>query len=151
LCPTCDAKAVVASSTFAPLNDRPLYIRNGECRLQQYLRSLPPFADVVVMQPDLAVVSGNAETATTDQWNLVQEFRAIIPDGDVKLRFHKLTLKHRPDAPGLTLFAVRVTRKIGPFTLQREYAIREDYVGEGTADIRSLAFSETSAKEICMT
>ena len=115
-----------ADEAFAPLNGRPVYIRDGASRLQTYLRQLPTYADVVVTAADLTIFSGNAETATTDQWNLIQEFRAIVPDSDVKLRAHKLALRHQPDAPSLTLFGVRVTHRVGPFTLQREYATQDD-------------------------
>jgi hypothetical protein len=133
--PFAEVVQALADEAFAPLNGRPLYIRDGASRLQEYLRQLPTYADVVVTSADLAVFSGNAETATTDQWSLVQEFRAIVPDSDVKLRAHRLTLKHQPDAPSLTLFGVRVTRKVGSFTLQREYATQ----GERDAEAMEIA------------
>jgi hypothetical protein len=77
---------------------------------------------VVVTVANLAVFSSDAGGITRAQWNLLQEFRAVVADADVRLRAHKLALKQHPEAPTLTLFAVRVTRKVGPFVLQREYA-----------------------------
>jgi hypothetical protein len=38
------------------------------------------------------------------------------------LRAHKIVWKPQPEAPVLTLFAVHVTRKVGPFVFQRDYA-----------------------------
>jgi hypothetical protein len=149
--PLAEVVQALADEAFGPLNDRALYVRDGASRLQQYLRDLPAYADVVVTPADLAVVSGNAEAATTDQWNLVQDFRAIVPDGDVKLRAHTLTLKHRPDAPSLTLFAVRVTRKVGPFTVHREFATCDDRAAAGGPHNQSLTVGNLQAiEESCM-
>jgi hypothetical protein len=113
---------VLAQHAFAPLNTQPPYVRNGALSLQEHLRRFPTYADVIIGPEDLAVLSTNAQTATTDQWNLLQKVRAIVPDADVTLRAHRLTWKSHLDAPAVTLFGVRVTRKVGPFTLQREYA-----------------------------
>jgi hypothetical protein len=112
----------LADQAFAPFDSRPTYVRNGALDLQEHLRRFATYADAVITSDDLAVFSNNAHTATADQWNILQEFRAIVPDADITLRAHRLTWKQHPDAPALTLFGVRVTRRVGPFTLQREYA-----------------------------
>ena len=112
----------IADQAFAPLNDRPIYQRDGARQLQEHLRQFPSYSEATVDGEDLSVFSSNAQTATVDQWNAVQELRAALPDADVKLRAHRLSLKHNSEAPSCTLFGVRVTRRVGPFTLQREYA-----------------------------
>jgi hypothetical protein len=117
-----EVRRTLADEAFAPFNDRPVYVRDGAARLQTHLRQSPPYADAVVTFASLAVFSSDAGAVTTAQWNLLQDFRAVVADADVRLRAHKLALKQHPDAPTLTLFAVRVTRKVGPFVLQREYA-----------------------------
>jgi hypothetical protein len=138
----------ITEQAFARLNDRPGYVRDGARRLQEHLRQFPAYAEVVVTSDDLAVFSRNAQTATTDQWNLLQEFRASAADADVKLRAHTLMLKRNPDAPPLTLFGVRVTKSVGPFTLQREYA-----APSGPIDAQSVIVAADGARnprENCM-
>ena len=47
---------------------------------------------------------------------------AELPGAEVILRAHKVGLKGHPNGPTLMAFGVRVTRKVGPFVLKREYA-----------------------------
>ncbi len=47
------------------------------------------------------------------------------PRATVTLRVHKLVWRRDLQAPALTLFGVLVTRKVGPFTLRREYVAPE--------------------------
>jgi hypothetical protein len=117
-----EVRQPLAEEAFAPLSDRPQYVRDGAASLQAHLRQLPTFTDVVVTSTNLAVRSSDAGMATAAQWNLLQQFRAVVPDGDLRLRAHKLAWKQHPDAPTLTLFAIHVTRKVGPFVFQRDYA-----------------------------
>jgi hypothetical protein len=116
-----EAVEALAEQTFAEIGQRPLYIHDGAERLQSFLRQLPACADAVVSQPDLAVASINAVKATRDQWALVQELQAAKPDASVTLRIHRLSWRREPAAPSLTIFAVLVTCKMGPFTVRREY------------------------------
>lgn len=116
-----EAVQALTEHTFAGIGQRPLYLHDGAERLQSFLRQLPAYADAVVGQPDLAVASINAVKATRDQWALVQELQAAIPDATVTLRIHRLSWRREPAAPSLTVFGVLVTCKVGPFTVRREY------------------------------
>jgi hypothetical protein len=111
----------MADEAFAVFGDRPRYVRDGVERLQTHLRQFPQYADVVVARSELSVVSGNADHATEAQWQLQQELQALLPDASVALRIHRLTWKGDAAAPRLTQFGVLVARRIGPFTIRREY------------------------------
>ena len=52
----------------------------------------------------------------------MQQLKVLVPDAEVILRAHKIGSTPHADAPTLTAFGVRVTRKVGPFILKREYA-----------------------------
>jgi hypothetical protein len=119
--PMDEAVQALTDHSFSGIGRRSLYLHDGAERLQSFLRQLPAYADSVVSQPDLAVASINAVKATRDQWALVQELQAAKPDATVTLRIHRLSWKHDPAAPTLTVFGVLVTCKVGPFTVRREY------------------------------
>jgi hypothetical protein len=122
LLPLEEVRQVLAEEAFAVLRDRPVYVREGAASLQAHLRQWPKWADVVVTSAKLAILSRDAMRTTVAQWNLMQEFRAVVPDADIRLRVHKLAWKEQMEAPTLTLFAIHVTRKVGPFVFQRDYA-----------------------------
>jgi hypothetical protein len=111
----------MADEAFAVFGDRPRYVRDGVERLQTHLRQYAKYADVVVTRSELSVVSANADYATEPQWQLQQELQALLPDASVTLRIHRLTWKGDAAAPPLTQFVVLVARRIGPFTIRREY------------------------------
>ena len=112
----------ISDQAFATAAHVPLYTRDGAERLQTHLRRSPQYADTTVTPADLAVAGSNAAKATAAQWALVQQLQSMFPDATVTLRVHRLTWKRDPQAPALPLFGVLVTRKVGPFSLRREYA-----------------------------
>lgn len=120
--PIAEAIEAMTDEAFAIVGDRPRYLRDGADRLQAHLRQSPPYANAVVASADLVVTSKNAGQATAAQWALVQQLQAALPDATIVLRVHRLTWKHDLQAPALTINGVLVTRKVGPFTLRREYA-----------------------------
>lgn len=111
----------LADEAFAIVGDRPRYIRDGVERLQAHLRQFPRYTEVVIARSELEVVSSDAGQATEAQWHLQQDLEALLPDASVTLRIHRLMWKRDPEAPSLTQFGVLVARRIGPFTLRREY------------------------------
>lgn len=120
--PMAEAIEAMTDEAFGVIGDRPRYLRDGAERLQAHLRQSPQYATAVVTSADLVVTSKNAAQATAAQWALVQELQAALPDATIVLRVHRLTWKHDLQAPTLTINGVLVTRKVGPFTLRREYA-----------------------------
>ncbi len=115
---------IVASMTdesFASADvDR--YEFDGAVRLQEHLRSLMGDPSAVVAPSDLQVTSLDAASATKDQWLVVSALQSQFPDATIKLREHRLSSRRHPDAPALTVFGVLVSRRVGPFTLRREFA-----------------------------
>jgi len=111
----------MADEAFAVFGDRPRYVRDGVERLQTHLRQYPKYADVVVTRSELSVVSANADHATEAQWQLQQELQALLTDASTTLRVHRLIWQRESATPVLTQFGVLVTRRVGPFTLRREY------------------------------
>jgi len=129
--PMAEAIEAMTDEAFVVIGDRPRYLRDGAERLQAHLRQSPQYANAVVTTADLVVTSKNAAQATAAQWALVQELQAALPDATIVLRVHRLTWKRDPQAPTLTINGVLVTRKVGPFTLRREYAAPGSALGQG--------------------
>jgi hypothetical protein len=111
----------MADDAFAAAGERPRYVRDGISRLETYLRQFPQYAKVVITKADFLVTSVNAEHANEAQWALKQELESLLPDATFTLRLHRLAWTKDPKAPTLAQFGVLVTRRVGPFTLRREY------------------------------
>ncbi len=121
-----EAIEALTDHAFRALEDRQRYYRDGVDQLQQHLRQLRQYSDVVLTQQDLAVSSAEAKQMTAAQWALVQDIRRSLPEATVTLRVHKLAWKRDAQAPTRTLCGVLVTAKFGPFTVRREYAAPSD-------------------------
>jgi hypothetical protein len=101
------------------------YVCDGAERLQEQLRQLPRYANVVVAPTHITIFNTDAVSATDAQWARMQELQRVFPDATVTLREHRVSWKGDPEAPSLTKRGVLVTRKVGPFDLRREYAAPE--------------------------
>jgi hypothetical protein len=117
-----EAAHAMADHTFAVLKDQPRYLGIDAARLQAHLRQFRAYADAVVTSADLAITVAEARSATEAQWERLQQLGAAVPGAEVILRAHKVGLKEHPNGPALMAFSVRLTRKVGPFVLKREYA-----------------------------
>jgi hypothetical protein len=120
-----EAIELMADEAFAAIAEHPRYVRDGAERLQSHLRQFPQYATAIVTTANLAVTSKDAGQATAAQWALAQDLRDKLPDSTVTLRIHRLSWKHDPNAPAVTLYGALVTRKVGPFTFRREYVAPE--------------------------
>src|SRR5262249_19793772 len=95
------------------------YAFDGAARLQQRLRELSQYANVVITPNNITIFNTDAVKASDAQWTLVQELQRMFPDATVTLREHRICWKGDADAPTLTRHGVLVTRKVGPFDLRR--------------------------------
>jgi hypothetical protein len=120
-----EAIEAITDQTFAALANRQRYVHDGAERLQAHLRQIPEYASVTFTQADVAVTGANAVKATAAQWAAVHDIQAAAPGATVTLRVHKIGWKRAPDAPPITVAGVLVTQRVGPFTLRREFAVRE--------------------------
>jgi hypothetical protein len=123
--PMAEAVDAIADHEFASLADRPIYRRDGPERLQAYLRKQTGDVDVVVAPADLGLLNTNAVKATAEQWAMVQEIQAAVPDARVTLREHRLSSKRHARVPALVIFGVLVSKRVGPFVVRREYDARD--------------------------
>ena len=80
----------LAEVTFRPLSHIAPYQTDGAARMQEQLRKLTGYANVVVTPNDLSVVTRLLPTASAIQWSLVNEIRSIIPSAQVQLRERSL-------------------------------------------------------------
>jgi hypothetical protein len=120
--PMAEAVEAIADQVFAPLGERPRYIRDGAERIRRPRTQRSDDANDTVRTGDLVVTSEHAKTATATQWAIVQEFRSCLPNAAVMLRTHRIS--HRRDSSARTvIFGVLVTLKHGPFTLRREFEV----------------------------
>jgi hypothetical protein len=117
-----EALEAMADQAFAVGDAFERYPFDGAVRLQQRLRQLPQYAEVVVNRTDLTIFGTDAVRATDAQWTLVQQLQTVFGDATVTLREHRIAWKGDHQAPTLTMYGVIVTRKVGPFDLRREYA-----------------------------
>ena len=120
--PMQEAIDAIADEAFAVLGDRPRYLRDGIARLETHLRQYHKYTEVAVARDDLVVTSANAEKMTAEQWALVNEMKRLAPEATVILRVHKLAWKRDPHLVLPTVFGALVTKRVGPFTLRREYS-----------------------------
>jgi hypothetical protein len=112
----------ITDQVFGALADRQRYCHDGVERLQNHLRRMPQYSDVVITREDLTVTSVDAKEMTAAQWATVQDIRGLLPEATVTVRMHKLEWRRDSEAPTLTVYGVLVTSRVGPFTLRREYA-----------------------------
>jgi hypothetical protein len=85
--------------------------------------SFSEYADIVLADRDVRVVSGNAASAKAPQWDILNAVKEQVPLATVVLRHHTLAWTRRADAPVLVLAGLLVTSRLGPLTFRREYAM----------------------------
>jgi hypothetical protein len=124
--PTEEVIEAIAEDGFSALCDRPRYVGIDHVRLQAHVRGYPAHRHADVSATDVAVTVTNAASVTAAQWRVVELMKGIVPDAEIVVRSHVIGWKKDPNVPRLVAFGVRVTRKIGPFTLKREYAAPDE-------------------------
>jgi hypothetical protein len=122
LLPVEEVVQAIADHAFEALNDRPRYIGIDHVGLQAHVRGFPAHRHAVLSPTDVAVTVKNAASVTAAQWRAAELIQGIVPDAETVVRCHVIGWKKDPNVPPLIAIGVRVTRKIGPFILKREYA-----------------------------
>src|SRR5690606_19705831 len=112
----------LTDEAFAPVADIPRYPLDGADRLQAHLRALTG-RNLVVLPSELEIAGLKAPDASAAEWAVMQQLKARLPDADVTLREHRLTWRRDPALPGISVYGVLVTRRVGPFVLRREFAV----------------------------
>jgi hypothetical protein len=120
-----EALDAMADQAFAAGNAFERYACDGAARLQEQLRQLPQYENVVVTPNHITIFNTDAVGATAAQWALMEQLRQVFPNATVTLREHRVSWKGHAEAPTLTKHGVLVTCKVGPFDLRREYAAPE--------------------------
>ena len=114
--------AAMTDEAFQTAKDIPVYERDGVARLQEHVRSTTGDASLVVAPADLQVTSVDAASATSDQWSAVSRLQTMFPDATIKVREHRLSSRRHATRAPLIVFGILVTRRVGPFSLRREFA-----------------------------
>lgn len=114
--------AAMTDDAFSSVSDVPRYAFDGAARLQEHLRGTLGDPSVVVAPADLHVTSVDAPSATKEQWSVMSRLQGEFAEATLKLREHRLSSRRHPNTPELIVFGVLVSRRIGPFTLRREFA-----------------------------
>jgi hypothetical protein len=117
-----EAINLMTDHAFAAVEDRPRYTPVPAADLQTHVRQCPAYATVVLTDADVRITTGDATSASAEQWALLNTFKQLVPSATVVLRQHAVAWKRRTDAPVLTSVGVLVTCAVGPFVLRREYA-----------------------------
>ena len=122
LLPIAEVIDAFTDDAFAPVADLPRYPLDGAERLQAHLRALTG-TNLVVLPSELEVTGLNATDASAAEWAVMQQLRSRLPDADVTLREHRLSWRRDQTLPGISLYGVLATRRVGPFILRREFAV----------------------------
>jgi hypothetical protein len=125
LLPIAEVIDALTDDAFATVNDVPRYPLDGATALEQHLRALTGRTNLVVPPAELHVVGADATAASAAQWAVIRQLQSRLPDAEVKLREHRLSWRHEPELPGLSVYGVLVTRRVGPFHVRREFAVSE--------------------------
>lgn len=113
----------LADDAFASVGDLPRYPMDGAARLQEHVRAFTGNSALMLTPADLKVDGSDATDATAAEWAVMQQLKARLPDADVKLREHRLSWRRDPSLPGLVIYGVLTTRRVGPFIVRREFAV----------------------------
>ncbi len=122
LLPIAEVIDALTDDAFATVADLPRYPFDGAERLQAHLRALTG-TNVVVLPSELEIAGLKATDASAAEWTVIQQLKSRLPDADVTLREHRLSWRRDSTLPGLSLYGVLVTRRVGPFILRREFAV----------------------------
>jgi squalene cyclase len=115
----------ISDDVFAPINTRPVYVRDGAQRLQSAIRQHTGSPDIVVSPADVVIQSTHAVVATAEQWAAIREIHERLPDAHAVLRHHLLMSRRHQGVPSLVIIGVLVNLKHGPFLLRREYIVSD--------------------------
>lgn len=113
----------LADDAFAGVADLPRYPMDGAARLQAHVRALTGNSALMLTSADLKIDGSDATEATAAEWAVMQQLKTRLPDADVKLRAHRLSWRRDPALPGLVIYGVLATRRVGPFIVRREFAV----------------------------
>ena len=115
----------MSKAAFAPVGHLSECARDGASRLQTVLRRDPSRAAVVVTPGTLTVKTRALTSATPEQWAVMEEIRAKVPDATVILRERVLSTTALVDAPSLRIVTVAALKKVGPLRLLAEFVVPE--------------------------
>jgi len=88
--PIAEGIEAIADHLFAPLTGHPRYVRNGLGKLQALVQQESQHEHSVVTHKDVVVMTSEPKQATSAQWVLINEFRALVPDATVTLHAHRI-------------------------------------------------------------
>ncbi len=115
----------MSKAAFAPVGHLSEYARDGASRLQTFLRRDPSRAAVVVTPDTLTVKTRALTSATPEQWVVMEQIRATVPNATVILRERVLSANAIPDSPSLRIVTVAALTKVGPLRLLAEFVVPE--------------------------
>ncbi len=115
----------ITTQVLASVDTRPRYVHDGVQRLQRIIEQCTGARDVVVTSSDVVVRSAHAIVASAEEWAVLREMRAGLPDAQVVLRHHQLSSRRQQGVPSLVIIGALVTVKYGPFVLRREYVVSD--------------------------
>lgn len=127
----------ITDEVFRPLTHLAPYTHDGAARVQDHLRQFSQYSDVVVTPLDLTVSTRVLPIATATQWACLQGIQAVLLDARVALHERTLAWKGDAKAPKLRLVTVVVIKKLGPFTLRREFLLPEPAACSPTRSVES--------------
>ena len=101
--PMVEAVEAITKQAFAPLSDFRPYVHDGADRLREVNVRENAGEAVVLAANDLRVNTEPAKTATAAQWAVIALVRERVPDADVTLLRHRISLRSATPAPSVTV------------------------------------------------
>jgi hypothetical protein len=111
----------IADKAFERLADRAVYKGDGYDHLQHHARQWTGNAELLIPAREFLNFGGLAHSATSAQWDRLQEFQAAVQGAEVRLHRREYIWKRHSGVPILRHFTILVTKQEGPFVLRREY------------------------------
>ena len=118
--PMSEAVDSLGSHEFAALSEFEPYVHDGVERLRAHAARSENASALTLSASSLHVETDHANAATAAQWAIVVAVREMVPDAEVTLLRHRISLRGVPGGPSVTAHGVLVTLRRGPFVLRSE-------------------------------
>jgi hypothetical protein len=119
-------RELMANEAFGIFADRPRYTHDGVERMRAHVEHWTGRRRHKVTERDFVVFGHPVRTVSNQQWALLQEARAALPNAHVALHLREYIWRRDPGIPRLTQITLVVTTRIGPVLLRREYLAADD-------------------------
>lgn len=133
LLPIDDICEAMADQEFASITHLPRYTKDGVEVMRSYVQHWTGRPVEHVTPNDFIVFGHPARSATSHEWALLEQTRALVRGAVVSLHIREFAWRRGPGVPRLTRPTIVVTKQLGPIVLRREYVVPAE--GQHTGEL----------------